>query len=322
MSDSKPLGLRDPVTGGRLLCSILGGLRTVFALLVFRRDTGHRWILNMVLNDDNSDEFQDLDAGLEQDCLKVGFTPKSELTKEDRAVLATAGFTPAAKRGPVWPAFRSLVPGGYPWYLTPAEADTLLFVLPRVAAFAALCRNTPELGENLASDGVPFLSVDFDPAGRSLRIEDLDWQPPIPPPELPPPLAMLPEATLASLLRLPQAPGCHLEMDLFYAPMAVSGEERPRFPKTAMAVDRETNLIGGLRMAESNDPEAVAAVGEVLASTLQQMARRPETIHVQRPRLARMLAPLAAQLRISIERDERLPALSEARDAVMGRFQR
>ena len=320
MSDSKLLGLRDPVTGERLLCSILGGLRTVFALLVFRRDTGRRWILNMVLNDDDSDEFQDLDKGLDQDCVKVEFTPKSELTKEDRAVLATAGFTPSVKRGPVWPAFRSLVPGGYPWYLTPAEADTLLFVLPRVAAFATLCRNLPELGENLASDGVPFLPADFDPASRSLRIEDLDWQPPIPPPELPPPLAMLPEATLVSLLRLPQAPGFHLEMDLFYAPMAVSGEERPYFPKTAMAVDRETNLIGGLRMAESNDPEAVAAVGEVLASTLQMMARRPEAIHVQRPRLMQMLAPLAAQLGISVKRDERLPALSEACAAVMQRF--
>ena len=76
----------------------------------------------------------------------------------------------------------------------------VLFVLPRVAAFATLCRNLPELGENLASDGVPFLPADFDPASRSLRIEDLDWQPPIPPPELPPPLAMLPEATLVGLL--------------------------------------------------------------------------------------------------------------------------
>ena len=115
MHDSQLLGLRDPITGDKLLCSILGRLRTLFALLVFRRETGCRWIFDTVLSDEEAVGLGDPDSGMEQDCVKVEFTAKSELTKEDRAVLAAAGFTPSVKRGCVWPAFRSLVPGGYPW---------------------------------------------------------------------------------------------------------------------------------------------------------------------------------------------------------------
>jgi hypothetical protein len=324
MHDSQLLGLRDPVTGERLLCSILGRLRTVYALLVFRRNTGCRWILRTILDSEGSNEADapDLDSGLDQDCVKVEFTAKSELSKNDLAVLAAAGIAPPAKRGPVWPAFSSLLPGTYPWSLTQAEAETLLFALPRVTAFALLGREHPDLSMDLLSEGVPFLNADFDPASRPLRLGDLDWEPPIPPPESPPPQVKLPEATLEGLLKLPQMQNFHLELDVFYAPMAVTGKERPFFPKTVLAVDRNTQLIVGMSMAEITDLEAVAKVGEVLASALQQMNSRPETIRVLRPRVAQMIAPLTARLGIPVHLERKLAVLSEARDAMMQRFQR
>jgi hypothetical protein len=61
MHDSELIGLRHPATGEDLLCSILGRLRTVFALLVFRRDTGRRWILETILNTDEPDPPKDPD---------------------------------------------------------------------------------------------------------------------------------------------------------------------------------------------------------------------------------------------------------------------
>jgi hypothetical protein len=67
MHDSNIVGLRHPVTKEVLLGSILGRQRTVFALLVYRRDTGHRWLLNTILNDGNSGGLDEEDGAFEQD---------------------------------------------------------------------------------------------------------------------------------------------------------------------------------------------------------------------------------------------------------------
>jgi hypothetical protein len=322
MHDSELLGLRHPATGEEFLCSILGRLRQVFALLVFRRETGRRWILETVLNADDSDRPEDPDSGMEQDCVKVGFEPKGELTKEDRAVLTAAGFTPTMKRGCVWPAFRSLVPGGYPWYLTQAEAELLLWALPRVGAFAALCRDTPGVGEEHQAGEAPFLPLDFDPAQRALRAEDLDWHPLIAPPEPPPDVASLDEATVARLLKLEQAKGFHLELDVFYSPVVIAGEERPYFPKVAMAVDHASGFVGGFHMAESGDLQGAASLAQVLSGALLQLGSRPETLRVQRPRVGQMLATVANHLGIPIYGDPELSALNSARVTMERRFMR
>ncbi len=322
MHDSELLGLRDLAAGDKLLCSVLGRLRTVFALLVYRRDTGRRWILNTILNDGDPGGLEDSDSAFEQDCVKVEFTPKSELSQQDRAVLSAAGFSPTAKRGCVWPAFRSLVPGGYPWYPTQAEAETLLFALPRATAFATLLRDHPEVCHGHESGEAAFLPADFDPACRALRAEDLDWHPLIPPPEPMPPLVSLDEVTLARLLKLSQVRGFHLELDVFYSPIVIGGGERPYFPKAVMAVNRASGFIGGYRLAESSDPQAAAVLAEVLSSTLQQLGARPETIRVQRPRVAQMVAPVAERLGILIRKEPELPALNFAREDMERRFRR
>jgi hypothetical protein len=316
MHDSQLVGLRDPVTDEPLLCSILGRQRTVFALLVYRRTSGRRWILNTIMNDDEPDGFEDGDSALEQDCVKLEFVAKRELTSEDRALLDTARFTPVVPRGAVWPVVRSLVPGGYPWYPTQAEVELLLHALPRAAAFAALCRATPDLNVDLATGEVAFLPADFDPAQRELRTEDLDWQPQIPPPEAPLEPVRLEVELLEQLARLPQAANFRLELDVFYAPMAVGGVERPYFPKAVMAVDRETGIIGGFQLAALDDAQGAAALGQAIASMLQQRTQRPLALHVQRPRVGAMLADLARKLAIPIRLETELAVLNEARTAV------
>src|SRR3990172_5321152 len=62
MHDSHVIGLRHPVTKEVLLGSILGRLRSVFALLVYRNDTGRRWLLNTILNDGDSGGLEDEDS--------------------------------------------------------------------------------------------------------------------------------------------------------------------------------------------------------------------------------------------------------------------
>jgi hypothetical protein len=322
MHDSQIVGLRHPVTKEVLLASILGRLRTVFALLVYRRDAGHRWLLNTILNDGDPGGLEGEDAAYDQDLVKVEFTPKRELWKEDRAVLEATGYSPAVKRGSVWPVFRSLVPGGFSWHLTQSEADTLLFVLPRVAAAARLVREHAEVWEEHLDGDVAHLPDDFDPALGELRGEQLDWQPMIPPPEPPPDLVSFDEPTRARLLKLTQAKGVHLELDVSYSTMVVADVECPRFPKLAMAVDRASGFVGGMRLSEINDPDGAATLGIVLRDTLTGLGHRPETIRVQRSRVAVMLSRVAKELEIPVHHDLELAGLNFARQSMEQRFSR
>jgi hypothetical protein len=320
MHDSHIIGLRHPVTKEVLFISILGRMRTVFGLLVYRRAAGHRWLLNTILNDGDSSGLEREESAHEQDAIKVEFTPKRELWKEDHAALQAVGYTPTVKRGRVWPVFRSLVPGGFPWHITQAEADTLLFALPRVAAVARLVREHPEVWEQHLDGDIAFLPDDFDPAAGELRGEQLDWQPMIPPPEPQPELVSYDEPTRTRLLNLSQAKGFHLELDLGYSTMAVAAVERPRFPKLGMAVDRASGFIGGLRLSEITDLDGAATLGMVLLNALTQSGHRPETIRVQRSRVAAMLSGVAKELGIPVHLDPELAELNSARQSMEKRF--
>lgn len=322
MHDSHIAGLRHPVTKEVLLGSILGRLRTIFALLVYRRDSGHRWLLNTILNDGNSGGLDGEDSAFEQDLVKVEFVLKSELVKEDRAVLAAADYSPAIKRGCAWPVFRSVVPGGYPWHLTQAEADTLLFALPRVAALARLVREQPEVCDGHLDGEIAYLPDDYDPAAGGLSGEQLDWQPMIPPPDPLPDLVSFDEPTQAQLTKLAQAKGFHLELDVTHSSFAIADAERPRFPKLAMSVDRASGFIGGFHLSELKDSGGAAALGTVLQNALRQLGHKPETIRVQRARVAAMLSKVAKELGIPVLHEAELPALNAARNSLEMRFNR
>lgn len=320
MHDSHVIGLWHPVTKEVLLASILGRLRQVFALLVYRNDAGRRWLLNTILNDGDPGGLEREDAAYDQDLVKVEFTPKRELWKEDRATLEAAGYVPGVKRGRVWPLFRSLVPGGFPWHLTQAEADTLLFALPRATAVARLVREHPEVWDAHLDGDIAFLPDDFDPAAGELRGEQLDWHPMIPPSETLPELVSFDEPAWAQLRKLTPAKGFHLEVDVSYSTMAVADVERPRFPKMAMAVDRASGLIGGLRLSDAADRDGAATLGMVLLKALTTSGRRPETIRVQRPRVAAMLSGVAKELGIPVLLDDELGELNFARQEMEQRF--
>ena len=322
MHDSQVIGLRHPVTSEVLLGSILGRLRSVFGLLVYRNDAGRRWLLSTILNDGDSGGLDREDTAFEQDLIKVEFVPKRELAKEDRAALTAANYAPSLKGPRVWPQFRSVMPGGWPWHLTQSEAEALLFALPRVAAAAQLVRKQPRVWEDHCDGEIAFVPADFDPTMDQLRAEQLDWQPMIPPPEPLPEMVSLDEVTLARLAKLGQAKGFHLELDVTYSSIVVADVHRPRFPKLAMAVDRNSGFIGGFHLSEFKDRDGAAALSTVIREALTQLGSRPETIRVQRPRVAAMLRNLTDQLGIPVKQDAELAQLNFARQSMEQHFNR
>ena len=322
MHDSQVIGLRHPATGEVLLGSILGRLRQVFALLVYRNETGRRWILNTILNDGDPGGFEQEHTAFEQDLVKVEFVPKRELTDEDKAMLDMAGYSPARKRGHAWPQFRSLFPGCYPWHMTQAEAETLLFAISRVAAVARLMREQPLMWDDHCDGEIGFVPDDFDPAKGALRTEQMEWQPMVAPPEQAPKQVSWDEPTLAQLNKLAQAKGFHLELDVTYAPFPIADKERPRFPMLAMAADRASGFVGGFHLGDSQDRDGAGALGTVLRDALAQLGRRPQAIHVQRHRVETMLRDVAGRLEIPVGLDEELGQLNFARRSMEQHFNR
>ena len=319
MHDSQVIGLRHPQTREVLLCSILGRMRTVFALVVYRNPTGHRWILKTILDENGSPE----DTAFDQDAIKIDFSLKRELSKEDKATLAALNFKPSVKGGHVWPSCRSHFPGAYPWAVTEQEAETLIFALPRVAAAARLASQFPDLWKDHLMGEIAFVPDQFDPATEELSPEALNWHPMVPPPAPVPESVVLDSELIARFAQLAQPIGFLLELDVAYSPaVVVTAPDRPRLPKIAMAADRASGYIGGVQLSEDGDLDGAHALGSVLSKALVEFKARPVSFRVRRTSVAAMLADVARQLDIPIVQDLGLPAINEAMESLEFQFRR
>ncbi|HYG35306.1 MAG TPA: hypothetical protein VEC99_11005, partial [Clostridia bacterium] len=88
MSDLHLIGLRVEGTGELQVASILGALRQVFAIVIYRHDAGLRWIHEIATTGQPPSE---RDSTLESlDYLKIEWAPKRELRKPDLDTLANA----------------------------------------------------------------------------------------------------------------------------------------------------------------------------------------------------------------------------------------
>jgi len=123
-------------------------------------------------------------------------------------------------------------------------------------------------------------------------------------------------------LKLPQAKGFHLELDVAYSGMVIAEADRPRFPKLAIAVDRASGFIGGCHLSDANDRQGAATLATVIQNALIQAGHRPETIRVQRTHVAVMLSKVVKELGIPIIHEAELPALNLAKEDMERRFSR
>jgi hypothetical protein len=73
-------------------------------------------------------------------------------------------------------------------------------------------------------------------------------------------------------------------------------------------------------LSDFKDRAGAGALGTVLQNALQQLGHRPETIRVQRPRVAAMLSKVANEMGIPVLHVAELPALNFAREEMERRF--
>jgi hypothetical protein len=295
MSDLELIGVRDEGTGQLYIASVLGTLGTLFAIVIYRNDAGLRWIHEVA----TKREEPDLRTGLEEmDCLKIEWCRRKELQVSDLKTLEAAGFKPKG-RGPVWPRFESSRPGWYPWAMNDEEARLLTGLLGKVMRFVRLREISGPLHEEPCEAELPIV-----PAGEesTLRSEEIEWVPFVPPPAPPVEPVALSNEQQQDLARLPVRKDFIAEV---IAPLTIGmsfvdeQEKRPCLARVPLIVDHASGFIFATEIAHGAAPLR-DALGPALVKALRNAKARPARIHVDEERMAAALRPAGETIGVPV----------------------
>lgn len=284
MSDDLLFGVLDPASQRMGYCCVLGAVRQVFALVVYRGAEGYDCYRKM-RGVKSPTDFEDVMA--ENDCLMADFVDYEEVWKEDKAMMRAAG---ARFSGPnMFPVFRSTRLGRIPWHINRAEALVLAGALRRaVAVYEGCAAGTLDLASR------PGSILCFDSS-------DGRWEPePAPPAKDVAALAVDPD-TAMSLRTLPVLPGSVWEADASGTSSIVKDAEGPYFAEVALVVDRASRFIFELAMFSPADSPTQRAA-DALSAAIRKAGFRPGKAVVRSQDLLVALRPLAAAFDIALER--------------------
>ncbi|HWA27901.1 MAG TPA: hypothetical protein VG734_19755 [Lacunisphaera sp.] len=314
LNDSDVFALVDE-DGRPWFPSVLGAAGQVFGLALYRGEAGLRFLKETSLTLEESPH----DALYLQDALLMDWGPKQALSPEELSLLSALGHRPKPRERNAWPCYRSHSPGWVPWHLDESEAKSLAAGLQATLACAQLARRQPDFfapcigNEHL----LPTVEIAATRSGRlvSDKIEWRQWL--VPPLPVPPPVAF-PESW-AKLARRSGSPSLVLEFDIFHALMPTLDADRPFFPRLAMLVDGRTGYIYGMDLATPNQSWA-EMVTTSWHKVLSALRVRPKAIAIRRAEWRDALLPLAEGLGIELILVAELPAIDEARDAMVSQL--
>ena len=337
MSDSDVFGVQNPEDGEIGYCCVLGELGEVLGLVVYLGTEGleqHRDIQSGKLHAD-SPEFI-----YRQHCLTAWFSDRSELDKTDLKVIKQLGLKFHGNKA--WLQFRSFKPGYYPWHLTESEARFLSLCLEQTREVALCLQKDPDwlsapnknhylvrvpvdapaqsgkADENFpitqsavsdSSTGQQLLFKLFnEPHGWRWKNEWLKPAPLIRAKVLP---CSIDEVRLQRIKNNTQAQHVIWEVDAFYTPHPVDGDNRPFFPYTYLCADHESGFLFDSVLAEPSmwQPEFCNA----FLKSIETNKFLPKTLWVRKEELRELLEPVANRLRIEVRLTKKLPAIDRAK---------
>lgn len=307
--DSELLGLHDEGAGAVRLGSILGQMGQVFGLAVYHGKVGVGWILRTLARD-ASEGLPDLEEAYEQECWKLEFVTEVELGEEDRQLLTAAGFQPVPEEDPevpLWPQFRSFLPGYVPWILSEPEAAQFVADLARINAFLRMVAEDLSLLDH-EDNAIPFLPATDAP----LIPASVQWHELRVPPKPEPTLPDVEPEVLEALRQLPTATHIVLEVDERWFPSAMQAEPRPFFPLLFAVVDGRAGTALAMDVADSRAGGKEELLHIAFLAFLKRVGCLPGQVRVFREELAAVLEPLGEELGFLVSRREELPLLEEA----------
>lgn len=313
MSEDDLFGVQDPASGEVYYVSVMGELGEHLAIAAYPGAEGlggffamHQGVLEV-----NPDAYYLVPQ------LQASFEDRADLSDKDRQLIKDLGYKFRGKQA--WPLFRSHRPGFLPWYLEAAEARLLALILEQVLDVAPRFREDRRLLK-VTPDGVYLVRV-AQLVGGSLVWEDRRLKVDASPPSIKIEMDM---RLLNHLKELPRSnDAVEIGVTMLPAPVRETGF-RPFFLFIVLVVHAQSGFILGQEMLDPR--EGLDAMwGQVTQSVAKILARYqaiPRTMRVGTPLLEGLLQPLAAELSSRVKLVRRLPALSEAQEALLAFMQR
>jgi hypothetical protein len=294
------------VPGGDVCyCSVMGMQGEVMALHVYLGAAGLAFFRAVY-----ADQIQSVaDFYGKQDAVYVHFVAPDLLESADREMLRVFNHPYARAFSP---QFRRIRPGSMPWFVTEEEAGMLSHCLDRMIRFAQRIAENPEADYWSDPRFLPKLLPGVTP--KSIEIELVE----------PPPAAIAmpvkPELDRDEIERLRKGAakgGAAIEMDVFLAPTPIGVKnERKMLPRLAMAVDAKSGFCFPPALGEPSKTDGEQLVA-VAMSAVRQTKTIPSEIRVQDREHKIVLSGLAEALGCTVRLMGSLPALEEAKEAIL-----
>lgn len=305
MRGDQIFGVRDPASGEIGWCCVLGDGGELSGLVVYLGDRGfdaHRRL--------HSGESLPDEGRFGQDALLLAFVDRASIDKAEIRRLKKLGlsFRGAAR----WPLLESHAAGRLPIPLGDVEAVRMLHTLQGAKQIALALQEVPRWIDAAPDGGLVVLTL-----------RDGGWEPErvAPPAPIPTPVPAFDLVRAERTRRKLEPSGAVLECDVF--PMPIVIEERkghPYAPASFFLVDSASGTILHQQMGEPDERHVMAQTE--LLTAFDRLGIAPAALHVRRPTLARVLAPVGAALGIEIRLVDELPVLEEAQAMASEFFQR
>lgn len=300
---------RDSATGEICYCSTMGSLGEVLAVHAYIGVESYRLFRRVSAGEvSGAGEFYEA-----QHSVYLEFVPARELDAQDRKLLTALGHNIRAAGAS--PIFRASRPGFFPWYVTEQEARLLEECLDAVTVICSAVAAQPGLNYWERSYTYPLVSRGDEKEGApQYRVElveaTLPRQPPLAPAELEP-------EQLRRLRNRDYPVRGTLELDHFSSGAKIGEKnERKACVRVAVAVDAQSGFLFPPELAA---PEV--SVGDALGMAIIHAAEAsralPSEVRVSNRRFKDCLDPMAEICGFSVNVVRSLPALAEAREALL-----
>jgi hypothetical protein len=330
MSDCDLFGVQNPENGEIGYCCVLGELGEVYGLVVYLGSSGleqHHKIQSGKMHAGSPD------SAYSQCCLAAWFGTRSDLDKNDLKVVKELGLK--FRGTDAWPQFRSMQPGYLPWYLTENEAKFLTLCLEQARQVALHFEKNPDcltapaknlylvrvpsnLAEGKSGSGSPSSGRSaaqqrlFPVAGET-RVHqwETQWLSPAPRVKAAVKPFRLDEVRLQRIKKTSQAHNGAWEIDAFFTPSPVAGDDRPFFPYTFLCADHDSGFIFGTVLSEPSAWET--EFPKAFLGSVEEHKLLPSKLCFRKVELRELFAPLASRFGIEVEFTKKLPALDRAK---------
>ena len=282
-------------------CSVLGSAFREYGLAVFIGDEGLAGYLDLVNEEVEAESPEGFDR---MNALLAVRGDRESLSESERAAMRRARLRYRG-RG-TWPIFRSLRPGYLPWRLDEDEAVFL----------AAALGNMTDVASRVSS-GDLVLHGEDDPDLMLMRVfRDGVWSDrwkkyPAPVTSAPVPEYHDPERLRRVNLSVPRGSAVW-EVGVFYVHTSVQEERgnRPYFPTMALAVDRSTSLIVGMKLLGASPSHEERR--DALMEMLENADVLPSLVVVDSAETARLAWPILYETGVELTL-ESTPGIYDAR---------